>query len=816
MSKAKVRNILLGLVIVQLIIVLAFTGLLNMSSFRITYTNSLINSYAAVGQESVRNIEYAVKYGKPLDNFYGMEKILNEIQENTAGINDVRIIMPDGRIAYDIQGQLQEKPFDSLLSQEISNALLTERKSYTHIISQDKYHILLPIHDRYGEIVGALDMTFPEQLIDDKIAKPLQETLNYLFIIALFTVFLLAIVIYKLELVDEKGEINKKRFYTVIIGILLLAQITYAFINFDMFKKLYIETAQENTQMIAEIIQKNINSVIDKGVSYEHLYGLDEWLRSITEAIPEIDNIYINSAKDGKILYSANLEENMPLDRQDLLYQISLYDDAYSETDYYFQAFINIAIMEDYVKDKIFNIALDALTIFIISVLLMIEVTIFLMILLKRQIAKHKNILEVDLAKVSHTKKNVSNVDTEIVRPLAFIAFMAATMGMSFIPLMMKSLYEPILGLSEELILGLPISVEILTMTLAILLAGNIINKKGWRTTLLLGMGLLAIGSVCSALAWDGVSFILARAIVGIGYGSTFISMRSLAASNPEDSSALPEFNAGMFSGFNVGIIVGAMLADRVGFSQVFFIAAIVALVAIIFTLLFTSKVIRLFIINPSVAVDRLVEEESSNDYGFKEFFTQPKIIGFFLLMIIPIGICAMFIEYFFPVYGQSVGLSASNIGRGFLLHGLCIIFLGSFLSTQIKKHLNSIQALAVYGILTGVAVASFAIFGTIWAAFLAILILGTADSFGIVAENEYLLATPEAKQLGQDKALSYYATIRSGGQMLGPMSFGALAVLGLNGVALIGVTTIVFALGFYLWLVSSSKNHDKEINFYN
>lgn len=61
--------------------------------------------------ETERKIEYAVKYGKPLANFYGMQELLTEAAGYSSDIENVQILSPDGQILYALgEGGTSDEP----------------------------------------------------------------------------------------------------------------------------------------------------------------------------------------------------------------------------------------------------------------------------------------------------------------------------------------------------------------------------------------------------------------------------------------------------------------------------------------------------------------------------------------------------------------------------------------------------------------------------------------------------------------------------------------------------------------------------------
>lgn len=382
-----------------------------------------------------------------------------------------------------------------------------------------------------------------------------------------------------------------------------------------------------------------------------------------------------------------------------------------------------------------------------------------------------------------------------IVRPLGFIMFTGTFMSVSFIPVLMKELYQPLLGLPESIVLGLPISAEMLFVAIFSVLAGYMIDARGWKPAFLIGMVVLGAGTLLSGLTHNQLVFILARAIVGSGFGLAIIALQTFAMAAPgeeEKNQGIASLTSGVFSGMNVGVVVGGMLAERAGFSNVFFVA--IGMVALAF--LFAHQ----FIPNVHVSSEEAREEKVSLA-RVGNFFCNVNVMAFFLLIFIPVSICGMFLMYFFPLFAEEAGISSANVGRAFMLNGLCIIYLGPLLSKYISRFLGAIKSVVIYTVLVAGAMLLFANQGSVLAAFIAIIILGIADSFGIALLINYFSGLRATTQLGQGKAMGYYSLVEYLGQMLGPIALGSVMLLGVQrGVGLVGLS-LCAALVLFLFL---------------
>lgn len=791
-QQRRTKNIFILSALSLIIIVLVFTGSLNIASFKQNYTESLVSGYAVAGGETVRNVEYAVKYGKPLTNFLSIEELLQETIEGTPSIEKAQIVLTDGQIIYDQNGEIEGQYFDDQILEQI-NFIDSHDMYHLYVLDEEKYHVFLPIHDKDDHWIGSLALTFDQSIVTVHTNTYMWELIYYLFVFAIMSLLCLLIFTKKVSIVSTTGQINKKRILMSLIILLGIIQIIYGVINYSIFNQAYEDIAQDNTSFTAQVIQKDIDAVINKGVTYEQLYSIEDYLESIIQSVPVVSSINISNL-DNQVLYSTLSEDNNtePIDSK-YLYTLALEEDPTGN-----RAKLDVEISAAFLTSNMREIILDMVTILVTSFLFMVELTLFIIIFL----AKKLNVSNVNDALDESRTHTVPNIDVQkdteiaIVRPLAFLLFMGIFMSVSFIPVVMKNLYEPMWGISQGIIIGLPITSEMFFAGLTTIIAGYLIDKKGWRVSFYLGLFIVAIGTLLSGLAQDALFFILARGVVGAGYGFSLMALRGFVNTTPSTqrrTSGLASLFAGVYAGLNCGVIVGAMLADRIGFSQVFF----VAFGAMVLTGLFAY-----FNLSPKKNRAFKAMNDSSTKQGkisLLQFFTQRQVLGLFVLIVLPTAISGMFLDYYFPIFAAEEGLSASNVGRAFLLNGLCIVYLAPLLSKYLMTYLGELKSIIFAGLIIVLALLLFSWQSTILVAFIAIILLGLSDSFGLVAQNNYFLRQKVTHQIGEGKALGYFDNVRKTGQMIGPIIFGTLITLGVYGIGLLGfiflVTLILFLI---------------------
>jgi len=837
---------------------MTFTGLLHITSFQQNLTKSLISSYSVSGGECVRKIEYAVRYGKPLENFYGIESVLGDVLKDFPEIKEVQVISQDKEILYNQEGRLEGQSLPRDLH-EIEFFSSSDQGSYHYTRKEGLYNLFLPIHDRDDQWVGSLNIIFPREIITTTTNHYTRLLLRYLGIMALsgllMLVFINRLISYKiysdrdsddmyggmrldfstLSFITPSGEVNRKVIMTIMILLLGVIQIVFGGLNYNIFKNAYLTNARDNVTLVSDIIHKNIESVVEKGVSYDQLYRLEDYLGRIVESVPEMERIYLVDDR-GEMLYSTDpgggdgdaqnpevSSQGEGADQRDpfLFYNLGLAEDAGQNATQ-----LHVELSRSFFDKRMRDILLDTGTMVIISFVLMLEAILFMIILLKKRFSREA----ASYARLIAPSRRKS-IDIGIVRPLMFLLGTAVFMASSFIPLMMQDLYQPLWGLSKSVVLGLPISAEMLFAAVAAVLGGSLVDKQGWKYVFTLGTIIFAFGIFFSYQASHPLLFIMARAIAGAGHGTVLIALNGFVNSRPLEADRTEGFSAfisGFYAGFIAGAVVGAMLADRIGYAQVFLVSFAFCLLAGLFAFLFLREekaagekskkgfhpgsILEAMFRKQAVASEQEKsleeqpeilqgvqrEEAPAGRGGLLNFLSNMPVLGLFLFIVLPLTICSMFVDYFLPVFAASEGVSTSNVGRAFMLNGVAIVYLGPFLSSYTDKKWGAKRSILASGFISVLAIGVFVFSGTFEAAFLAAILLGVSESFGLVAQNNYFVNLKATGEFGTGAALGYYDNVENLGQMLGPIILGSALALGNTGIGIIGLVTLS-ALFFFM-----------------
>lgn len=434
---------------------------------------------------------------------------------------------------------------------------------------------------------------------------------------------------------------------------------------------------------------------------------------------------------------------------------------------------------EAVIRAELWSTAVDLLTTLVISVFFSVEI-VWLMIKLTTERKQQED--------------RIQPTALSYVRQIAFVFYFASRLSSAFIPIMAKSFGETFLGMSANGAAALPQSAETLLTCAAIFITTEILTRKGWKLPFGIGLLLVALGTFLSAISPTLPIFIGARAVVGLGYGFCWMTLRNLALFGKNDSEQAWGFsmlNAGLYAGMNCGSSLGAILAEKFGYQNVFFMAAAL-------TLFCSFMIIRMENAVLQKKEETVIKEKVREGFSV---WDKLQVVSFSVFMIAPSCIVASYLGYFLPLYFESIGRGVADVGRAQLLYGVIIVYVGPKLSKLlIERDKKLITSNYIYNLLFSAGLLLVGCFGGMTTAIIAVLCLAVGDSFGFSVQNNYFLALPSVKRMGASESLSYLSFLKKITEMLGPTMFALVIALGYErGVRLMGIVFIAAVSVFFV-----------------
>lgn len=434
------------------------------------------------------------------------------------------------------------------------------------------------------------------------------------------------------------------------------------------------------------------------------------------------------------------------------------------------------------IKDLVWELV----TLWIVIMLLLVEVTVLSNLLKERK-----------QAQIPLSDRDPGFSDGNLARPLVFLYFTAISLSVAFLPLLSQDLYMPLGNLSPDVMTALPLSIEMAFFGIATVFTGFLTQKAGWRPIFTVSLVFSALGLLASGFSRSMPMFLAARAITGLGSGMGYIALRSfinLEGRREKRDAAYSNFYSGMIAGMNVGLVLGASLASFVGYSAVFFIGfGLVLICALVFLLLYRDT--KFF-----------YRAAGLDDIGFAaavfKLTKSPRVWLYFILLLLPTYVAASYVAFYFPLFAESQGLSTSQIGRFMIMNGLFIVYLGPPLSRFVESKLGTRWGSMLGSIFWGVSLVLAGFVSNVVGAAIVLVLMGLTEGFAVSSQNGLYFREPAVIQAGEDRATGYFELFGKIGETIGPMLFAAVLVLGRQlGLGILGASVIVLAVPYILFV---------------
>lgn len=752
-----------------------FFCLLQISSLERKMRQGMIGTAEVVGGTLADDISMGLRLGKSLTHFRGLEKLLGEAGASFPAALDICVTDADGR--YIAGANSSARPDGNIpINKDKSGRVVLENQA------EGLHNVAIPLLDRYNEHKGYLVVRLEESLLRKSIYPAVENALYNILAAMAVTVAAMLLVMRLVPFVDRQGVLLRRNIYASFGILFALVLIVSAAVNHAAFRREYLNIAENSARLLAANVRATIQRPINKGVPISILGAVEEYLEQA--ASKAAGAVLVELVRpDGHTAFSSRYafegEERVP----GASFNLPL-SDAGNTGDggrWTLRTSLSQAAFDEAARDDILNSAGTC----VISLTLLFELLILLCLLLERRR------LWLPARSPSLEQEVVHAQCSGFLRAMMFLFFMALDMSITFIPLRMAQLPSYFMGLDLDVAMGLPVSAEVAMAGVSIFFAGRWISRKGTVAPLSTGLLLAALGYLGSALAASPLAFILARAVVGAGYGVALIAAQAFVFK----SGGLANLFAGAFAGSLCGGAVGGMLADKFGFAPAFYVsAAIMLLLAVMpYPLLRRGDLER-----EAAPAD---ESGKTASGGLFKSLGDLKFLTLSMFVLIPgtflmIGVT----KYFLPVFLNRADVSQSNIGRVYMIYCLMLIYAGPLLGKIVRAAPRKASGVMAGCILGALCILPLAVLDGISAMVLCMALLGLATAVNIPAYGEYLLRLEITERLGSSQALGLLNVVERIGQAVAPIVLGLLiAVFNVQDMALWGgALFFLLAVGFY------------------
>jgi len=803
-----------------LILSLGFNALLTYGSLEKLYVESVVSSYQVVGKDLERKLQQSLRFGKNIQKFIGMNPLLQETRNRLASRANARaasasstgnrprreqdwitvsVALPDATILYSADENLvgTKVPSKAWLPYGGKDSGVGAPTPMNYVKYQHAYLITLPVFDRDKTWAATIVMGFSEEQAEILLRHLTQANLVMISIIMACSLLFLAMMLHLLISESAASDIRKFpkiKIYVLLFVIVGSAQVLFSGLNTNDYRNYFLRITREKVDTLVGFLKQDIEYLFSKGIQLDRLVKMDVLMGEIIAASPELNDLTVNDYQ-GRPLYQATKQGVMDFqktrgeDPQSVPEPVLVADSTYHlrtelTRNGLTEGTISGTISQEVVSAKTRAVILDSTTVMAISLLFLVEILILIFPFIER------HILGDDHAAVRY----------QTMRPAAFLFLFGVDICISFLPLYMERLYEPLFGLSKDIVIGIPISVRMFFTGVSILTAGLWCDRRGWHEPFLSGLVLTGLGFIYAWLAPNALQFIASQALFGMGYGFSLMASQGFIISCTDETNrarGLAQLWAGVYAGSICGGAAGAMLAERIGYGPIFLIGALILFMIVPYTLVFMRGAIK----KPEgTAVER--ETRAFTVGQFLHFAFDRDILSLILFSSIPTAIALVgFLNYFSPIYLNRIGTTQSDIGRVLMVYGICLIYLAPMISKYIDAWPSRKPFIVISGLFGGFAVFAFSFIDGLPGMVLSVFLLGISSSFGLASQSAYVLRLKVARELGRGRALGIYSSANRIGQVLGPLIFGGLIVgIGTGrGIMYLGIGYLTLTLLFLM-----------------
>lgn len=783
-----------------LLLAQALIGALSLSALNRLVADTTADRVEVATRQVAGGIENGLRLGKPLGQFFGLSNLLRDGVGAGRDVHGAVVVVADGRplaaqgnpvIAADVLARAMRAPAGAPLPDGVAR-----RPSGALVSNADGLvTVAVPLIDSAGQIAGAVMLSVAPDVAASRAL--LLDNIKVLLLVTLAVGLGLAAAFKYAIPLTTLASGGRARFL-VPLAALLVAQGVYAGYTISTFRSASLDVARGNIIALSEGLQRDLNRVIGYGVPLDRMRGIEKQFARLAGTFPAISTIDL--VQDGRVLNRADangalsVKDLPPADEtaDDLTLVLPLSGQFRSST---IRGSLVLHLSEGVIAAGVRSRVIDAATVVMVALVAAVEMLLLLSLLMNRAFSARG---------YSPEGKHVGPDDVSeigrIARPVMFGFLFAWALPLGFLPLYARSLSTGGLDLPPNLMMALPISVEMGCGLLTALLAGGLTDRKGWHVPVLAGLGVSFLGLVACAAAPSLPWFSAARGLVGLGYGLTWMGLQGfVVTSSPAQYRGrnMTGVIAGLFAGHLSGAAVGAMLMEQLGFRAVFVVGAVMLVLPLVGVLVLMRPYME-----RAAARARAVAPRARARLSETLSLLCTRDFGLLLLgSVIPFSIAQVgLLSFALPLYLEAEGVAASSIGRVLMIYGVCVIYLGPVMGRMVDRSDSGKK----YWIVIGGVVGSAGMLGLYFnsgllAASCAVLMLALASCFSGASQSPYMLALPDVQRYGAAGATSVLRAADKLGQMAGPLVVGAMfGAAGMGaGLAITGVIYLVATLLF-------------------
>ncbi|MDQ7096742.1 hypothetical protein REC12_24420 [Desulfosporosinus sp. PR] len=275
MAKIKLRFTLA--LVALLSVVMCASLIIKNLSIQEVYEDLTFMRISLEARQYISQVEYDIKYGRQLDNFYDMQTTLKNVQTCSSYMEGAYIVATDAKLFY--QSGLNPQQLNLSIPRE---AEYSAGKLYTMTEDAGHYYLTELINNGGGIVVGYLIMCIDKNAVNNTLASYDKQNMVQTLMIALELLGIALFIIRRIR-PDTQKPIALKLLLVLFITVTLAAALDSGLV-LTSFYSVVNDAAHQAADKMAQSLQSQVDTIIAKGVSADRIYDLNGWLaRNISE-----------------------------------------------------------------------------------------------------------------------------------------------------------------------------------------------------------------------------------------------------------------------------------------------------------------------------------------------------------------------------------------------------------------------------------------------------------------------------------------------------------------------------------------------------
>ena len=734
-SKAILTVIIIG------IIMTVFSSVLATMSYRKMQADSYVHTCVLDTVSAVRKLNYALSFGKPLDKYYGLKELLEGVMVLSEDIRGVEITDSSGA-RIEAVGDIDDEVRQSSIREE-------------YIIKGNGIYTFTGFDA--GTIILRLDISAIDALT--------KEYIGYIFVLdslILLFVLIASVVCFSIRAQEDIGVMRLR-----ITGIVILvaAQLILGVFSMLRVDNSYQESVARIAEATARMVENDINDVIEKGVHYNEITRIDEYLTDLVEDIPELSALFIDDYSAGK--QDGQIEFDLVINGEGAESPIRL-------SSYY-------NYNQELIRSKRINNAIDVLILVMITVFISLEAMNFV---------------------TKHLELRPTHVQGELYFPgfrlFVFVEGIAFTLDGGFFSVLSQKMYGA-MGLPDSMsfLSGMPNTMYSLAVLIGLLSCSYLIRRVGMKLILIYGVMAGIAGYILCAISMNLPMLIVARFIYGFCDGILINSIRLFASSQKDakmHTKILVEYFSAVNLGVSCGVVIGGLIADVASYTAVFLTGAVLASLCL-FLILFADFPKK------QEGTGRLLLSDTVRELKI------PRVLIYMVAVVVPVYIATLFVGYAFPLFGDESGFSNSMVAGCLMINYIIIAYLTDPIADRVIKRFAPETAMFIYMALQAASIGIFVAFASVWAAILALILTSLWDCFGMVVID---IGLKNVKGTSMERCTLLQMLFGKLGLVIGPMLITSRITEG--SARACGIIVFLLVAGVIVYAVSIIYNNSRHV----